>query len=155
MKKIYIIIFSILTIAFDACQDELNQVPISQASTANFFRNTTDFQSAINGVYNALGSNPQTLNGYAIRRFDMSEVRSDNVYSAGTGVRDWNPINNFEKTLATNPYMSEAWNSNFIGIMRANTVLDKLNATVVPDDVIRARFEGEAKFCAHSFILIS
>ena len=45
------------------------------------------------GVYNALGANAQTGNGYAIRRFDMSEVRSDNVYSPGTGVRDWNPIN--------------------------------------------------------------
>jgi hypothetical protein len=146
MKKIHLIIFSALLIAFDACESELTQVPISQASAANFFRNTTDFQSALAGVYNALGANPQTGNGYAIRRFDMSEVRSDNVYSPGTGVRDWNPINNFEKTLSTNPYMAEAWATNYIGIMRANTLLDKLDPAVVPDAAIRTRIEGEAKF---------
>jgi hypothetical protein len=146
MKKIHLTIFCALLIAFDACESELNQIPISQASAANFFRNTADFQAALSGVYNAMGANPQTGNGYAVRRFDMSEVRSDNVYSPGTGVRDWNPINNFEKTLSTNPYMSEAWSSNYLGIMRANTVLDKLNATAVPDDAIRTRFEGEAKF---------
>src|SRR3954464_3537459 len=146
MKKIHLIIFFALLIAFDACESELNQIPLSQASAANFFRNTTDFQAALSGVYNALGANPQTGNGYAIRRFDMSEVRSDNVYSPGTGVRDWNPINNFEKTLSTNPYMAEAWATNYMGIMRANTLLDKLNATAVPDDATRTRIEGEAKF---------
>ncbi|HRI79619.1 MAG TPA: RagB/SusD family nutrient uptake outer membrane protein, partial [Cyclobacteriaceae bacterium] len=144
MKKIYIIPF--LMLAYSSCQDELNQVPISQASTSNFFRNASDFQAAVNGIYNALGANPQTGNGYAVRRFELSEIRSDNVYSAGTGVRDWNPINNFEKTLAANVYMTEAWSTNYIGIMRANTVLDKLNSTVVPDDPTRLRFEGEAKF---------
>src|SRR5882757_2746710 len=146
MKKVYLLIFSILMIVSDACQDDLNQVPISQASAGNFFRNATDFQSALTGVYNALGANAQTGNGYAVRRFDMSEVRSDNVYSPGTGVRDWNAINNFSKTLATNPYMTEAWSTNYIGIMRANTVLDKLNTTAVPDDAIRTRIEGETKF---------
>jgi starch-binding outer membrane protein, SusD/RagB family len=151
MKKKYLLIFSVLLIAFDACQDELNQVPISQASASNFYRNTSDFQAALSGVYNALGANPQTGNGYAVRRFDMSEVRSDNVYSPGTGVRDWNPINNFSKTLSTNPYMAEAWATNYIGISRANTLLDKLNETVVPDATTRSHIEGEAKFLRASF----
>lgn len=129
-----------------ACSDDLNQDPISNGGAASFYKNTADFQVAVNGIYNALGANPQTGNGYAIRRFDLAETRSDNVYSPGTGVRDWNAINNFEKTLATNPYINEAWTTNYIGILRANTVLDKLNATVVPDDAIRNQLEGEAKF---------
>src|SRR6185503_17623344 len=106
MKKILIIL---MLIAPMACNDELNQAPISNPSAANFFRNSTDFQQAVNGIYNALGANPITGMGYAIRRFELSEIRSDNIYSPGTGVRDWNPVNNFEKTLASNPYMSEAW----------------------------------------------
>lgn len=152
MKKIKLTIISILVLAFSACQDQLDQAPLSNPSAANFYRNATDFEKAINGIYNTLNPGPnvtdgaQAINGYAIRRFELSEIRSDNVYSPGTGVRDWNPINNFEKTLATNPNMNEAWYANYLGILRANTVLDNLNATVVPDETTRNQMEGESKF---------
>jgi hypothetical protein len=146
MKNIKFIGVTILLLGVGACSDELNQAPISNPSAVNFFRTTTDFQQAVNGLYNALGANQQTINGYAIRRFDLGETRSDDIYSPGTGVRDWNPINNFEKTLATNPYINEAWNSNYMGILRANTVLDKLNSTAVPDETVRNQMEGETKF---------
>jgi starch-binding outer membrane protein, SusD/RagB family len=153
MKKRKIFILAGFILAVTGCSDELNQFPISQPSADNFYRNTNDFQQAVNGIYNTLSPNPGVAspfvpanNGYAIRRFEMSEVRSDNVYSPGTGVRDWNPINNFEKTLATNPYTSEAWSSNYMGISRANMVLDKLNTDAVPDEATRHQIEGEAKF---------
>ncbi len=42
--------------------------------------------------------------------------------------------------------MNEAWYANYLGILRANTVLDNLNATVVPDEATRSQMEGEAKF---------
>ncbi len=138
MKKI-IYILLLTCMGFWACEDDLNQAPISNPSAANFYRNTTDFEQAVNGTYNA-------LNEYAVRHFMLSEVRSDIIYSPGTGVRDWNSVNNFERTLPTNPLMGEAWNTNYNGILRANTVLDKINESVVPDDAIRNRLIGEAKF---------
>jgi hypothetical protein len=146
MKKANFIMPLVCTLGLLACTDELGQDPISNGGAASFYENAADFQVAVNGIYNALGANPQTGNGYAIRRFELAETRSDNVYSPGTGVRDWNPINNFEKTLATNTYINEAWTTNYLGILRANTVLDKLNASVVPDDATRNQLEGEAKF---------
>jgi len=152
MKNIKLFLATMLILVWSACEDDLDQAPLSNPSAANFFRNTSDFEKAVNGIYNALNPNPtvadgsQAINGYAIRRFELSEIRSDNVYSPGTGVRDWNAINNFEKTLATNPNMNEAWYANYLGILRANTVLDNLNATVVPDEAVRNQMEGEAKF---------
>src|SRR5680860_1377227 len=100
------LIFILAIGIFTACEDQLELAPISSPSAANFYRNTKDFEQAINGVYNS-------LNGYSGVQFFLSEVRSDNVYSPGTGVREWNPINNFDKTLSTNPLINSTWNDSF------------------------------------------
>jgi len=143
MKTKFILYIIIITGCL-SCEKQLDQAPISNPSASNFYRNTADFQQAVAGLYQGL-HNPD----YGVSHFDLSEVRSDNVYSPGTsGVRDWIPINNFEKaSLAANhPIVSAAWNGDYNAILRANTILDKLDATVVPDDAIRDRMEGEAKF---------
>ncbi|MCJ8166546.1 RagB/SusD family nutrient uptake outer membrane protein [Pontibacter sp. E15-1] len=140
MKKKSIYICALLALSLGSCQDKLDQAPLSDASAANFYRNTDDFIQAVNGVYAQLRPFPD-------RYYDLSETRSDNVYgSSSTGVRDWDPVNDFAITLANNALVAEAWNNNFNGIMRANTVLDKLNASLVPDPVLRGRLEGEARF---------
>lgn len=145
MKKLSYIICSALVLALGACEDQLYQSPISDRGSNNFYRNAEDFEQAINGVYNQ-------LRPYPIRHFELSEVRSDNIYAPGTGgVRDYNAVNNFARTLATADYMDEAWNANFNGIMRANTVLDRLNEEAVPDEPLRNRFEGELKFLRAMF----
>ncbi|WP_236977347.1 RagB/SusD family nutrient uptake outer membrane protein [Membranihabitans maritimus] len=137
MKHIIIIILFIVT--WTACEDQLDQAPISSPSAANFYRDTEDFEQAVTGIYNS-------LNDYSNLQFYLSEVRSDNVYSPGTGVREWNPVNNFDNTLSTNSLMASAWDGSYRGIFLANTVLDKINPDVVPDETIRNRMIGEAKF---------
>jgi hypothetical protein len=137
MKKIFILIISIAV--FSACEDDLDQAPISERSAANFYRNTEDFEQAVNGVYHS-------LNDYSSIHFYLSEVRSDNVYSPGTGVREWNPVNNFDKTLETNVLMETAWNEPFRGIYLANTVLDQITEDLVPEQDARTRMIGECKF---------
>src|SRR5688572_24535794 len=105
-----VIIYIILSTALIACEKKLDQVPISQASAVNFFRNTEDFEQAVTGIYQALHNVPNIYD-YAIRQNELAEVRSDNIYSPGTsGVRDWLPINNFDRTLATNPNINGLWN---------------------------------------------
>ncbi len=140
--KTKLIIYILVIAGTTGCAKDLDQAPISQASDANFFRNTADFEIAINGVYRAL-----LAGEYGINQFEMAEVRSDNVYSPGTsGVRDWLPLNNFESTLSTNPYINALWQNDFNGILRANSVLDRLDPAVVPDNATRDRMEAEAKF---------
>jgi hypothetical protein len=150
--KIRFILYILLGVVMAACEKDLNQVPISSPSIDNFYRNTADFQQAVNGIYQALHANVTpgltvATYDYAVRQFELSEIRSDNVYAPGTGApRDYVPVNNFDKTLSTNPYIAGLWFDNFNGILRANIVLDKLNPTAVPDNASRDRFEGEAKF---------
>ncbi len=144
--KTKFLFYIIILAAFSACEKKLDQVPISQASAGNFYRNTADFEQAVNGIYQALHNIPNTYD-YAVRQNELAEIRSDNIYSPGTsGVRDWLPINNFDRTLATNPNINGLWNDDFNGILRANTVLDKLSAELVPDNTTRDRMEGEARF---------
>lgn len=139
MKKLYILL-SIIVFGLVSCEDELNQVPISEMSADVFFQSEKGFEQAIAGTYQALSTYPE-------RQFHLSDVRSDNIYGVGSmGVRSHEPVNNFALTLATNEYMEEAWSNNYTGILRANTVLENLSASVVSDEAKLNQFEGEAKF---------
>ncbi len=49
--------------------------------------------------------------------------------------------------MATNPFVTEAWQSNYNGVFRANTFLEQLSTNgSVLDESTRKRYEGEAKF---------
>ncbi|HPR85302.1 MAG TPA: RagB/SusD family nutrient uptake outer membrane protein, partial [Prolixibacteraceae bacterium] len=141
MKKIfYFILFA--AALFSSCSDDLDLQPISSATTETFYKSTNDFISGVNAVYNDLKAYPDRL-------LNLSETRSDNLYAVSDGgVRDWEGINSFHKTIAANPYVSEAWLSDYNGIYRANVLLDKLttNGNVITDATLRKRLEAETKF---------
>jgi starch-binding outer membrane protein, SusD/RagB family len=52
MKKILFILAGGLLL-FSSCSKDLNQAPISDVGTGNFFASEADFQLAIDGVYSA------------------------------------------------------------------------------------------------------
>ena len=140
MKKIFLLLVLVLSLA--ACEKDLNQVPISATTTATFYSQPSDFIQASNAIYN-------DLRGYPDRQLNLSETRSDNLYAVSDGgVRDWEGINDFFSTISSNVYVSEAWNANFNGIFRANTLLDQLakNGSVITDAALKTRLEAEAKF---------
>src|SRR5205823_3584009 len=141
MKRSFLL-FVVGVVLLFSCEKKLDQTPISSSTTATFYAQPNDFIVASNAVYNA-------LRGYPDRQLNLSETRSDNLYAVSDGgVRDWEGINSFHKTIAGNPYVIEAWSANFNGIYRANILLDQLakNGSVITDVSTRNRLEGEAKF---------
>ena len=89
------------------------------------------------------------LRGYPDRLLNLSETRSDNLYAVSDGgVRDWEGINSFHSTIASNPYIAEAWAIDYNGIFKANTFLEQLakNGSVITDATLKTRFEAEARF---------
>ncbi|MEO6844046.1 MAG: RagB/SusD family nutrient uptake outer membrane protein [Ginsengibacter sp.] len=142
MKKIYFII-TVIFITLASCNKDLNQIPISSATTATFYQQPSDFIQGINAVYN-------DLRGYPDRLMFLSEVRSDNIYPNNQdGVaRDHDPINNFQTNIATNVYVEEAWRSDFKGIFDANTLIDQIskNGSLVGTPALATRLTAEAKF---------
>lgn len=143
MKSLTSYIFPALTtLLLVSCTDDLTQIPISSSTTATFYTQPNDFIQASNAIYN-------DLRGYPDRQLNLSETRSDNLYAVSDGgVRDWEGINSFHKTIASNPYVIDAWNANFNGIYRANVLLQQLqtNGKVITDASLKTRLEGEAKF---------
>lgn len=141
MKKLSFILFTMLVV-LGACNKELQQDPISSATTATFYATQNDFIQGINAVYNS-------LRDYPGRQLNLSETRSDNLYAVSDGgVRDWEGINSFHKTISSNPFVSEAYSANFNGIYRANVLIDQINknGAVIGDDALKTRLEAEAKF---------
>ena len=152
MKNIWLFLIIILSIG-NSCTNELNQEPLSSATVVTFYASENDFVQGINAVYSSLQSGVPTNNsfvspGYADRQLGLSETRSDNLYATADGPRDWEPINNFQKTISSNAYVAEAWNSNFNGIFRANMLLDRLgkNGDVISTANLKTRIKAEARF---------
>jgi hypothetical protein len=145
MKKIFLIICSLFVLG--ACEKDLDLAPISDAGSNGFYKNADDFEQAVNGVYAALAG-PSNGPGQPDFYIDMAEVRSDNIYIDGDGPAEYSDINNFLTTISSLGTINNAWNSTYGGIMKANTVLDKLeeNPDAVPDASLRTRFEAEVRF---------
>ncbi len=141
MKKISFIIITSLAVFVSSCKKELNQVPISSATTLTFYQQPSDFIQAVNATYNS-------LRGYPDRSLFLSEIRSDNIYPTNDVGRDPDPINNFSTGIAPNVYVEEAWTANFSGIFRANTVLEqiKINGAYVGNAALATRLTAEARF---------
>ena len=141
MKKIYILFAAAILLLSTSCKKDLNQLPLSSATTATFYKTTSDFLQGMNAVYN-------NLRGYPDRLLNLSEIRSDNIYGVSVTVRDWDPINNFSPGIAPNTYVEEAWNVDFNGVFKANTVLDQIKANPgnVGSAALATRLQAEASF---------
>ncbi|MVN78697.1 RagB/SusD family nutrient uptake outer membrane protein [Hymenobacter sp. HMF4947] len=141
MKRLLLLLSVACTLALGGCEKELIQTPISNGSVPDFYKTAADFDQAMTAVYSQ-------LRGYPDREVILSELRSDNIYGiSDIGSRDWDPINNFAASLLPiNPYVADAWASDFSTIFRANTLLDQLATNGGVTGSLRTRYEGEAKF---------
>jgi len=141
MKQISFILIIAAVVLASSCKKDLNQVPISTATTATFYKQPSDFIQGVNAAYNS-------LRGYPDRLIFLSEIRSDNVYPTNAVGRDPDPINNFSLGIAPNVYVEEAWTANFSGIFKANTVLDQItkNGSFIGSPALATRLTAEAKF---------
>jgi len=141
MKKIFFLFVLIFVILGPACNKDLHQVPLSSATTLTFYKSPSDFIQGVNAIY-------ADLRAYPDRLLNLSEIRSDNIYGVSVAVRDWDPINDFSPGIAANTYVEEAWNIDFNGVFRANTVIDQLakNGSYVGSDALATRLQAEARF---------
>jgi len=142
MKRILFSTIISGSLLISSCEKDLNLTPISDASTETFYAIPNDFIQGVNAIYAGLRTYPD-------RQLNLSETRSDNLYAVSDGgVRDWEGINSFHKTIASNPYVTEAWSADFNGIFKANTVLDQIkkNGSIITNEALRTRLEAEARF---------
>lgn len=133
---------------FSECEDKLDLGPLGELTSKTFYQSEKDFEAASLAPYSTL------LNFY--------------YEQGGTGwfqgllypdddVRNPQGNNSQEEFiwLPNNGQFSYIWNESYKGIMRANTVIDRLpDAQNFADESNKARFEAEAKYLRAYFYFI-
>ena len=121
--KIYKIlsIFLIVGLITQSCsEDFLDLKPISSSTTGNSFNTENDIEAALVAVYNSLHNEYYTWDNVL-----MGDVRSDNCYA---GPPDDVDIWAYDQLGITsnNSRIFNNWRDFYLGIARANTVIDKI-----------------------------
>lgn len=152
MKNRYIAVLAGASLLFGAVSCDFLETKVeSNITTDNFFQSTSDFDMALTGVYYTLGStewNGQHRYGnYFLGFLYWGRVGTDEAFLAGWGNNGEEMIGNYTYT-PENLFVEKVWYMQYLGIQRANIVIDRLNA-YTGDGVSaseRSRILGEAHF---------
>ncbi|MDB2702675.1 RagB/SusD family nutrient uptake outer membrane protein [Flavobacteriaceae bacterium] len=141
MKKQYNIIILVLLV-FVSCSKEFTELaPISERNAENFYNTSSDMEVAVNAIYNTLKANGTYNQSYWI----LQELRSDNTYWDGTGLAEEVTVFDKFNDISTSNITEDAWVSSYLGISRANIVLNRIE-DIDMDASLKSRLKGEALF---------
>jgi hypothetical protein len=138
MKKYFIITILFLNILwFNSCEDFLNLSPISEMTTASFYKNDSEVEGGVVALYDGMQK-------YVQVEWALAEMRSDNTHTrAQRSEGEWQEFETMN-VQTINATVSDYWIGNYNVIFRANTVLANLEN--VSNASLKLQFEGEAKF---------
>jgi hypothetical protein len=137
LSNITIVIFIIATCS--SCKKYLEQAPISNQASNNFYKSESDIDQALAGVYNTLLGFPDVNN------YNLSECHTNNYIIANVDAqRDYYTINHFEVTSQL-AMLETSWTNSYRLINRANQVLDVVDNITFVDATKKAREKAEAQ----------
>ncbi|MDR1919777.1 MAG: RagB/SusD family nutrient uptake outer membrane protein [Tannerellaceae bacterium] len=142
MKKIVFLLISMCICA--SCSDDFITLnPPSQLNADGFYKTEADMNQAVLSAYGRLRD---LYNAQYVR---LGEIRSDNTtYSWLAG----NPANEkgidefASPLLPENSFLNDTWNNSYNLILRANIVIDRIDALSFNDESLKAQYKAEAKF---------
>lgn len=127
-------------------KDFLDLNPLDQEVTSTFYKTEEQAMQALVAVYDVLGY--QESPGVSWAPFIIvSDILSDDSYAGGQDANDGqdeDELNNFN-IPATNKIVHAIWIKNYIGIYRANLLMEKIEG-VEASDVFKERLIAECKF---------
>lgn len=151
MKR-YIAFLAGTALLFSAASCDFLETKVeSNITTDNFFQSTSDFDMALTGVYYTLGStewNGQHRYGnYFLGFLYWGRIGTDEAFIAAGSNNGEDMIGNYTYT-PENLFVEKVWYMQYLGIQRANIVIDRLNAYTGDQvsDYDRSRILGEAHF---------
>lgn len=145
MKKIPIYLLLLGTVVNFSCDEQslLNLSPQTYQSSSSFFKSEEHFEQALIGVYSCLRSLPE----YGVF---MDEMRSDNTFfTFFAGDRSQalhaESIAQFTDDDRAS-YTTSRYSDNYVGISRANTVLNRIAGFNEMEESTKNRITAEALF---------
>lgn len=135
-------IFILVLLIFVSCSKEFTELaPISERNADNFYKTASDMEVAVNAIYGTLKSNGAFNQSYWI----LQELRSDNTFWDGTGLAEEVTVFDRFNDISTSNITEDAWVSSYLGISRANIVLNRIE-NIDMDASLKSRLKGEALF---------
>jgi hypothetical protein len=113
---------------------DLTETTYSNPSVKDFYKNKTEAQVALNGVYSTFWGVYKDHTW-----LDVTDVPGGVLVDENQSV--WNT---FDWTISEDNFKS-IWNNLYSGINKANTLLDRIKKSDISDDV-KANISGQAKF---------
>jgi hypothetical protein len=141
MKSLYLILIVAL-VGMVSCSDSFTDLaPISQRNVDNFYKTEGDMEVAVNAIYSTL----KNIGTYNQSYWVLQELRSDNTFWDGTGLAE--EITVFDKftDISTSFISEDAWNDSYLGISRANIVLEFIG-DIEMDQTLKDQYIGEALY---------
>jgi hypothetical protein len=135
-NKIKYLYFLVLASGFVGCSNLLEEVPVSQLSTENYFKTEADAKAAIVGVYSSLQL--EGVYGKSQTLFSTDE------HNAGSKV-PLSGLNLFTFTADNIEVILPIWRDHYKGINRANLAISKI-PNIDMDVAERNTLVAEAKF---------
>jgi len=147
VKLKQLILSAFLCFGFVSCSDEfLDRQPLDQVVSTNFYQTEEDGQQALVAVYDALQY--QSSPGVSWSPFvTMADILSDDALAGGGDVNDGldeNEFNSFN-IPTTNLIVHSLWLKNYVGVYRANLLLEKIEEIDASDE-FKTRVIAECKF---------
>ncbi|MBC3540017.1 RagB/SusD family nutrient uptake outer membrane protein [Rufibacter sediminis] len=139
-----------LGVTATSCDSFLDQEPLDTRIEETFYKTQADATEALIGVYDVLQWN--TVIGFHPTPLVL-DVLSDDAYSAGQPSSEPSLLQmDRHQILTTNGEVQGLWKKHYIGISRANTLLQKIEGIEAPED-FKKRTIAEAKFLRAHFYL--
>lgn len=139
------------TVMFVACDDNLDNLPISEGVLQNSYETGDQLEAALTGVYESFQGNDFYVWDHVL----FSDVRSDNDYAGGDNPEIFQLENiNVEPT---NERVYKAWSAIYNAIAKANVILEQApNVQKLLTNERREQILGEAHFLRayHYFSLV-
>jgi hypothetical protein len=142
----------VIFLAFNSC-NELDLLPLDQVTTSTFYKTAGDFDGAVFASYSSIqdfwGSSSETLSErgeyWKISITITDDVIADPVTATGGNAGISLDLDNLLFRASDVPWAA-IYTQIYEGILRANLVLENLEAENELTADQKSRFEGEAKF---------
>ncbi|NIJ54466.1 RagB/SusD family nutrient uptake outer membrane protein [Dyadobacter arcticus] len=143
-KSIYIL--ALTTLFLTACSEEfLNRVPESSVTSGNFYKTEAQFEQALVGAYAATRNAKSSISDWSMgeMRSDNTHIEFNNTNRGGQYIEREDADFFLDKNVSG--LVASKYNSLYVGIARANNILDYIVAAGLSPDAVN-RFTGQAKF---------
>jgi len=150
IKRLVQFSFVLILLLHSACNNFLEEDPVSLATADSYYSTKDGLQDGLNGCY------PYLRNYYGTEGiFFVTEVGTDINTNAYGGVKNHPSFNTYDQNLnSTSSFFTSFWDSFYKGINQCNTVVNRAPDVDGLSEEEKAQYAGEARFLRANYYFL-